>query len=159
MQITIAAIGRLKAGPERALLDRYVERATQVGRKLGFDIAVREFPESRAGNAATRKDEESARILDLLGPKATLIALDEGGRALDSRGFASTLAKWRDIGKENTILAIGGPDGHGPALIDRADVRLAFGPMTWPHQIVRLMLAEQIYRATTILSNHPYHRD
>ena len=159
MKITIAAVGRQKAGPERELAERYVERASAAGRKLGLGVAVREFPESRAGDAPTRKSQESTALLDALPERGILVALDEGGRALDSRAFAERIAKWRDDGVEALVLAIGGADGHGDKLIARADLRLAFGPMTWPHQLVRLMLAEQLYRAVTILAGHPYHRD
>jgi 23S rRNA (pseudouridine1915-N3)-methyltransferase len=88
-----------------------------------------------------------------------LIALDEGGKNLDSRTFAERIARWRDDGITELALAIGGADGHGPVLLAKANLRLAFGPMTWPHQLARLMLAEQLYRAVTILSGHPYHRD
>jgi len=159
MLITIAAVGKLKAGPERELFDRYVARATAAGRSLGLTFAIREFAESRAASAPARKDQEAASLLAMLTPGAALVALDEGGKNLDSRTFAERLARWRDDGAGEIVMAIGGPDGHGAALIEKSSLRLAFGPMTWPHQLARLLLAEQLYRAMTILSGHPYHRD
>ena len=159
MRITIAAIGRLKAGPERDLFERFVHRASAAGRRLGLTVELREFPESRAGTSALRKEQEAAAILAALPAGAILAALDERGRGLDSAGFAERLAKWRDGGAGSLVFALGGADGHGPALLARADLSLSFGPMTWPHQLARVMLAEQIYRATTILSGHPYHRE
>lgn len=159
MEMTIAAIGRMKAGPERELAGRYVDRVNKTGRRLGLSLAVREFPESRAASAATRKDQEAAVLLAALPPGAVLVALDETGRNLDSRTFAGQLARWRDDGIHELVFAIGGADGLAPALLATATLRLALGTMTWPHQMIRLMLAEQAYRAVTILSGHPYHRD
>ncbi len=158
MLITLAAVGRLKAGPERLLVDRYLERAGQTGRALGLSVAVRELPESRAGRAEERMAQEAAALVALMPEGARLIALDERGETMGSEAFATRIGSWRDAGLRDLVFAIGGADGHGEALRQRADQRLAFGAMTWPHQIVRLLLAEQIYRATTILSGHPYHR-
>ncbi len=159
MQITIAAIGRMKAGPERELADRYIDRVNKAGRRLGLALAVREIPESRAGSAATRKLQEAAALIAALPAGAVLVALDETGKALDSRRFAGEIAKWRDDGVADVVFAIGGADGFGAEVLKTAALRLAFGAMTWPHQLVRLMLAEQLYRTVTILSGHPYHRD
>ena len=158
MLISIAAVGRLKAGPERELLARYMTRATAAGKSLGLTFATREFPESRAANASQRKAEEAAALLASLPPGGTLVALDEGGKSLDSDSLARRIAGWRDGGAPAVAFAVGGPDGHGAAVIEAATLRLAFGAMTWPHQLVRVMLAEQLYRAVTILSGHPYHR-
>jgi 23S rRNA (pseudouridine1915-N3)-methyltransferase len=159
MLITIAAVGKLKAGPEQELFDRYVTRATAAGRGIGLAFTSREFVESRAAAAPARKDQEAEALLGTVASGATLVALDEGGKNLDSRAFAERIARWRDDGSPGLVLALGGPDGHGPALLAKSNLRLAFGPMTWPHQLARLMLAEQLYRAVTILSGHPYHRD
>lgn len=159
MKITVIAVGRLKAGPERELLDRYRERAVRAGRQLGLGLEIREVAESSARNPATRKDEEAVLIAAATPPGATSVVLDERGKALDSRSFSDRLAAWRDGGVRDLAVVIGGADGLGDALLERADLRLAFGAMTWPHQIVRILLAEQIYRAVTILSGHPYHRD
>ncbi|NLH81840.1 MAG: 23S rRNA (pseudouridine(1915)-N(3))-methyltransferase RlmH [Phyllobacteriaceae bacterium] len=159
MRITIAAVGRMKAGPERELLDRYVDRAGKQGRPLGITrVEVREIPESRAGRAEDRKVEEAAALLAGLSDTTRLIALDEHGRTLGSRAFADDVAACLAGGRDLAIL-IGCADGHGAAVLDRADLRLAFGAMTWPHQIVRVLAAEQVYRAATILAGHPYHRD
>ncbi len=156
MLITIAAVGKLKAGPERELYDRYVGRAGSAGRSLGLTFNTREFTESRAGSPDARKHQEAESLLAVGG---VTVALDENGKTLDSRAFAERLAKWRDDGTGGITFALGGPDGHGPALLQKSALRLAFGPMTWPHQLARIMLAEQLYRAVTILSGHPYHRD
>jgi 23S rRNA (pseudouridine1915-N3)-methyltransferase len=159
MLITIAAVGKMKAGPERALYDRYIERTTGAGRSLALTIATREFVESRYAAPTARKDQEAEMLLGAASAGHLLVALDEGGKNLDSRALADRIAKWRDDGTPGLVFAIGGADGHGPALLQRSSLRLAFGPMTWPHQLARIMLAEQIYRAVTILSGHPYHRD
>jgi 23S rRNA (pseudouridine1915-N3)-methyltransferase len=159
VKVTVVAVGRLKAGPERALLERYHDRAIKAGRGLGLAFDIRELAESGARNPAARKDEEAAALLAALPAGATLVALDERGKALDSRGFADRIAAWRVSGVRDLVVAIGGADGLGDAVLAKADLRLAFGAMTWPHQLVRIMLAEQLYRSVTILSGHPYHRD
>lgn len=158
MKITIAAVGRLKAGPERALFDRYVERAERAGRSLGFTFERREFPESNARQADARKDGEAEALMAGLSTGALVVALDERGRSLDSETFAARLSAWRDAGTRDVAFLIGGADGLAGSALDRADLKLGFGAMTWPHQIARIMLAEQLYRAVTILSGHPYHR-
>jgi 23S rRNA (pseudouridine1915-N3)-methyltransferase len=159
LRILIAAVGKLKSGPERDLCDRYVERAQKAGRALGLTrIDVREWPEGRATRSDDRKADEADLIASELPPTCRLILLDEHGDNLTSTEFADLIAGQRDAGLSDLVFAIGGPDGHGPALGRRADRKLAFGAMTWPHQIVRVLLAEQIYRAATILSGHPYHR-
>lgn len=159
MLITVAAIGRLKDGPERELCERYLSRASAAGRALGLTFATRELAESRATSPAARKTQEATALLDALPAGAAVIALDEGGRSVDSRALAERVAHWRDDGIGTLAFVIGGPDGHGQALLDRAALRLAFGAMTWPHQLVRIMVFEQLYRTVTILSGHPYHRD
>jgi 23S rRNA (pseudouridine1915-N3)-methyltransferase len=159
VKVTVVAVGRLKAGPERELLDRYRDRAARAGKQLGLTFDLREIAEGSARSADSRKDEEAAPIVAAVPVGAILIALDERGKPIDSRGFADRIAAWRDAGTKDLAIAIGGADGLGPAVLDMADLRLAFGAMTWPHQIVRILLAEQLYRAVTILSGHPYHRD
>jgi len=159
MRLTIAAIGRLKAGPERELANRYIDRVAKAGKPLGLTLAVREFAESRGATAELRKDQEAGLILGAVADDAALVALDEKGKAIDSRGFAALIGDKRDRGTGELVFAIGGADGLGPAVSARASARIAFGALTWPHQIVRILLAEQIYRAVTILSGHPYHRD
>src|SRR4051812_35568911 len=159
MRVVVVAVGRLKQGPERELAGRYRERFEEIGRKLGFrGLEIQEIPESRARHAATRIAEETAAILAKIPEKSVLSVLDERGHSIDSAAFAGHLARWRDQGIENTIFAIGGADGLSPDLRAKAVLRLAFGAATWPHQMVRVMLLEQIYRAGTILAGHPYHR-
>jgi len=158
MKVTIAAVGRLKRGPERDIAERLLARATAAGRNAGFSFAVREIGESRAESQTVRQDQEAAGLLAMRPDLAKLVALDEHGTAIDSRAFADKLAEWRDNSVSDVIFAIGGADGHGKALLTQCDVTLSFGKMTWPHQLVRLMLAEQLYRAITILLGHPYHR-
>jgi len=159
MRLVVVAIGRLKQGPERELAERYRERFDEIGRKLGFrGLEVHEIPESRARDAAARISEEAAAIAALIPERSVLVALDERGNNVDSATFARHLGRWRDDGSGNTIFTIGGPDGLSPDLQRRAKLRIAFGSATWPHQMVRVMLLEQIYRAATILAGHPYHR-
>ena len=159
MRLVVVAIGRLKQGPERELADRYRERFDDIGRKLGFrGLELHEISESRARDAATRRAEEAAAISALLPDKYVLVALDERGDNIDSAAFARLLGRWRDEQVANGVFAIGGADGLSPELRRKAQLRMAFGAATWPHQMVRVMLLEQIYRAATILSGHPYHR-
>jgi 23S rRNA (pseudouridine1915-N3)-methyltransferase len=159
MRISVFAVGRLKTGPERELAERYFDRFAKTGPAIGLELGkITEINESRAGNPGTRKREEGASLEKLLADGAQLIILDERGKALDSPAFADLLGGLRDQGRRDVIIAIGGPDGHDPAMAQRADAMLSFGKMTWPHQMVRVMLAEQLYRCVTILSGHPYHR-
>jgi 23S rRNA (pseudouridine1915-N3)-methyltransferase len=159
MRISLFAVGRLKNGPERELAERYIDRFAKAGPAIGLELGkLIEINESRATNAETRKREEAAHLEKLLADGAMLILLDERGRALDSPAFADLVGGMRDAGKRDLIMAIGGPDGLDPALGSHAAHMLSFGKMTWPHQMVRVMLAEQLYRAVTILSGHPYHR-
>ena len=159
MRLIVISIGRLKQGPERELAERYRERFDDIGRKLGFrGLEIAEIPESRARDAATRMAEEAAAISAAIPAKSTLVALDERGDNVDSAAFASHLGRWRDQQVANTIFIIGGADGLSPDLRRMAQLRMAFGSATWPHQMVRIMLLEQIYRAGTILAGHPYHR-
>ena len=159
MRLVIIAIGRLKQGPERELAERYRERFDGLGRKLGFrGIEIREIPESRARDAAGRTAEEAAAISAQIPEKSVVVTLDERGDSVDSAGFARHLGRWRDQSVANNVFLIGGADGLSPDLRRKAKLKLAFGTATWPHQMVRVMLLEQIYRAATILAGHPYHR-
>jgi 23S rRNA (pseudouridine1915-N3)-methyltransferase len=159
MRLVVISIGRLKQGPERELAERYRERFDDMGRKLGFrSLEIHEVPESRARDAATRIAEEATAISTAIPEKSVLVALDERGDNIDSAALARHLGRWRDDQAANAIFAIGGADGLSPDLRRKAKLRLAFGSATWPHQMVRVMLLEQIYRAATILAGHPYHR-
>lgn len=159
VRLVLFAVGRLKAGAERDLVARYLDRAVAVARTVGLTgVESREIDESRARSADLRKAEETRAIMALLPGGCRLCVLDERGSAMNSLAFAQDIGKARDGGVPQFALVIGGPDGVGPALRDRADLVLAFGAMTWPHQLVRVMAAEQIYRVVTILGGHPYHR-
>lgn len=157
--MTLLAVGRLKAGPERELFSRYVERAQVLARPVGLSgVVAREIDESRARSAADRKRDEAAALRAALPARARLIALDERGRSVTSTAFAEDLGRARDEGATDFALVIGGPDGLDDTLRQSADRVIAYGAATFPHQIVRVLAAEQIYRALTILAGHPYHR-
>jgi 23S rRNA (pseudouridine1915-N3)-methyltransferase len=159
MRLIVVAIGRLKQGPERELGERYRERFDDIGRRQGFrGLDIHEILESRARDAAARIAEEGAAIAAFIPDGAVVIALDERGEAIDSASFARHLGRWRDESVGHAVFLIGGADGLSPELRRRAKLAIAFGKATWPHQMVRVMLLEQIYRAATILSGHPYHR-
>jgi len=159
MRLIVAAIGRLKAGPERELAERYRDRVAKAGRAVGLrDIEVVEIRESRVEDVGRRVLEESIALANIIPERAVIVALDEGGETLDSGAFTGVLRNWRDAGRPATMFCIGGADGLGAEVKQRADLTLAFGAATWPHQLVRIMLLEQLYRAVTILAGHPYHR-
>jgi 23S rRNA (pseudouridine1915-N3)-methyltransferase len=159
MRLLIISIGRLKQGPERELVERYRERFNDIGRKLGFrGLDIHEIPESRARDAPARMAEEAAAISAVASGNSVLVALDEHGENIDSVDFARHLGRWRDQQIGTTIFVIGGADGLSPELRSKAKLVIAFGSATWPHQMVRVMLLEQVYRAATILAGHPYHR-
>jgi 23S rRNA (pseudouridine1915-N3)-methyltransferase len=158
MRLVVAAIGRLK-GPETELCERYRKRAAQTGRALGLrDVEIVEVRESRAAEADKRKLEESIALANVIPPGAVRVLLDPQGENLDSEALAGRFGEWRSDNRPAAVFIIGGPDGLAESLSGQADLRLAFGAATWPHQLVRVMLLEQLYRATTILSGHPYHR-
>ncbi|HRO01471.1 23S rRNA (pseudouridine(1915)-N(3))-methyltransferase RlmH [Nitrobacter sp.] len=158
MRLVVIAVGRLKHGPERELAERYRGRFEDIGRKLGFrGLDVHEVAESRARDAGQRIREEAAAIL-ALAPGEMMVALDETGKSIGSAAFAEQIGRWRDESVADAVFIIGGADGLSPELRRRARLSVAFGAATWPHQMVRVMLLEQIYRAATILAGHPYHR-
>jgi 23S rRNA (pseudouridine1915-N3)-methyltransferase len=158
MRVSIRAIGRLKTSPEQALALDYLNRAEKLGRRAGIPtVSLTELPESRAGTLPLRQREEADRLLAAVPAGAVLIALDERGEEMTSLQFAADLRRLLDGGSKHLAFLIGGADGHAPELQARARL-LSLGRMTWPHALVRLMLAEQIYRSVTILINHPYHR-
>jgi 23S rRNA (pseudouridine1915-N3)-methyltransferase len=155
MRLYLVAVGRLRAGPERALVDDYLARAGRTGRPLGLGpVAEVEVEDRKGGGMAA----EAAAIARALPAGAALCVLDERGEAMTSPDFAARLAAWRDAGRGDAALVIGGADGLDPALRARAEAALSFGRMVWPHMLVRVMAAEQLYRATTILAGSPYHR-
>jgi 23S rRNA (pseudouridine1915-N3)-methyltransferase len=159
VRLSILAVGRLKSGPERELAEDYLTRIRGTGRKAGIsELSISEFAESQAATAAARMAEEARLLWAGLPPKAHTIALDERGKTLSSAEFAGHLARHLSQGTPAIAFLIGGPDGHDAETRARAGLTLSFGPMTWPHRLVRVMLLEQIYRAVTIIVNHPYHR-
>jgi 23S rRNA (pseudouridine1915-N3)-methyltransferase len=160
MRIMVAAVGRLKLGPDRELAERYRDRAMKAGRPLGLQGPdVIEVKESRAREAERRMTEEAIAIAGTLPDGAVKVALDSRGQNASSDVFAQRIRVWRDAGSEAAGFIIGGADGLAAGLLDDADMIIAYGSATWPHQLVRIMLMEQLYRVTTILSGHPYHRD
>jgi 23S rRNA (pseudouridine1915-N3)-methyltransferase len=159
MKLHILAVGRLKAGPELALFDDYLKRAHGLGRSCGVtEIGSRDFAESKLPDAKTRMAAEAALLARAMPDPCFRVVLDERGRALSSDDFAICLKRHLDQGTASVVFLIGGPDGHAPETRQKAGLILSFGPMTWPHRLARVMLAEQIYRAVTILVKHPYHR-
>ena len=159
MRIHVGAIGRLKKSPEHVLAAEYFDRIAKTGRSAGINaIDVKEYPESQASSSDLRKSDEAERLLAGCPPQSTLIVLDEHGENLSSKQLAREIGRWRDGGVQNLAFLIGGPDGHDGQLLAKAAKKISFGAATWPHRLVRIMLAEQIYRAVTILLNHPYHR-
>ncbi len=148
-------MGRIRSGPERDLIDRYVDRFDRTGRPLSLGPLAEIEVETRklSGTAA-----EAEALLRQVPEGALLVALDERGRALSSTGLAEQLGRWRDAGRGEVAFVIGAAEGLDPGLRQRADLSLSFGPMVWPHFLVRAMLAEQLYRAASILAGSPYHR-
>jgi 23S rRNA (pseudouridine1915-N3)-methyltransferase len=155
MRVHLCAVGRLRAGPEREMVDDYLARFEKAGRPLGLGPAREHQVEDKRGGGMAAE----AGLLTRAVPKGALVAvLDERGKTLSSPQFAARLAEWRDAGRQDVALIIGGADGIAPDLRRRADFRLSLGAMVWPHMLVRVMLAEQLYRAAAILAGSPYHR-
>ena len=155
MRIHICAVGRLRTGPERELIDDYLTRFGRTGRPLGLGPAAVHETDERKGGGMTA---EAALLERSIPNRALVVALDERGKLLTSPQFADHLARWRDDGRGDVAFVIGGADGIAPDLRDRADFRLSLGHMVWPHMLARVMLAEQLYRAASILAGLPYHR-
>jgi 23S rRNA (pseudouridine1915-N3)-methyltransferase len=158
VRLGIVAVGRLKSGPERDLVERYRLRIEGIGRGLGFSgLELVEVPESRARREDDRRAEEAAALLDRT-RGAAVLAFDERGKSPPSQVLAERIKTWRDDGRPALACVIGGPDGLDARVRERADLVVSFGALTLPHQIVRVLVAEQLYRALTIISGHPYHR-
>ena len=159
MKLHVAAVGKLKSSPEKELANGYFSRVGQIGRSAGIaSLTVTEHAESQAKTAELRKADEAARLLGACPATSVIIVLDERGRNLSSEEFAAEIRRRLESGASDLAFLVGGPDGHSSAVQARASLTLAFGKLTWPHRLARIMLAEQIYRAVTILVNHPYHR-
>ena len=155
MRLHVCAVGRLRAGPERALFDDYAGRLEKLGRGLGLGSLSQHEVEDRKGGGMAA---EAALLERAIPDGAAVVALDERGQVISSPDFAASLARFRDDGRADLAFLIGGADGLDPGLRGRADMVLSLGAMVWPHMLVRVMLAEQVYRAATILAGTPYHR-
>lgn len=159
MRLLIAAVGKLKQGPERDLFAHYRGRAEAAGRSLHLSpLGIIEVAESKAATASARKAAEAEALLAKIPSTHRIIALDRQGEALSSEAFAALLAKLRDGGVEGVAFLIGGADGLSPDVSAKAAKAISLGAITLPHGLARIVLAEQIYRAATILAGHPYHR-
>jgi 23S rRNA (pseudouridine1915-N3)-methyltransferase len=159
MRLALVCVGKLKAGPERLLFDRYLKRLSDGARGAGLaGVEVREIGESRARRPDERRAEEGTAILSAVPKGGALVLLDGRGQPLTSEGWAADICKARDASRPAYAVAIGGAEGLDPSLGAAAHLIVSFGSMTWPHQLVRVMAGEQLYRAITILSGHPYHR-
>lgn len=154
MKLKIAAVGRLRSGPEADLVSDYLDRFDKTGRVLGLGPVTLQEVEAKKGGMAA----EAALLEKAVSGSNPVCILDERGKTLSSPAFADLLAKWRDEGRGEVAFVIGGADGIDPSLRAKADFSLSFGQMVWPHMLVRVMLAEQLYRAASILAGSPYHR-
>lgn len=159
MRLHIFAVGRLKAGPEQTLYETYRDRINALARRVALGpLELSEIAESRAREPAQRKADESGRLLKAAGSCDAKLVLDGGGRAMTSEAFARWLAGRRDGGVSVLAILIGGADGHGAPALEQADLTLSLGQMTLPHGLARVVLSEQLYRASTLIAGHPYHR-
>ncbi len=152
MNIEIIAVGRLKKGPELDLIETYLKRCP-------WQVKITEVEEKRPIKGAERMAREADLILAAIPTGATVIALDEHGKEMRSTALANKIRSWQDQGVSSLVFLIGGADGYDAKIKERANQLISFGQMTWPHMMVRAMLAEQLYRASTILQGHPYHKD
>lgn len=153
MKITIAAIGKIKPSPERELCDKFIKQ-------LPWPVSVIELDAKASLPIVQRKQEEARLLLAALAKAAPdkIIALDEQGASHASASFATMIQEWQNRGASHLAFVLGGQDGHDQSLLDKAHATMALGPMTWPHMLARALLLEQIYRAHSLLTNHPYHR-
>ncbi|MEL6363411.1 MAG: 23S rRNA (pseudouridine(1915)-N(3))-methyltransferase RlmH [Pseudomonadota bacterium] len=158
MKLVVLAVGRLKSGPEADLVERYAGRAAPLARRLGMSGPDLVEVEAKSKDPARRRDDEALKLAAAAPTGAKRVVLDERGDSLRTDDFASYLDRWAGSGAPATAFFIGGADGHGAQIVKDADLALSFGRAVWPHMLVRAMLAEQIYRALSILAGHPYHR-
>jgi 23S rRNA (pseudouridine1915-N3)-methyltransferase len=159
MRLHILAVGNARGQVEAPLVDEFVGRAQNMGRRMGFTaVTVTEVGVSKARETEKRMAEEAERLAARVPDGAHVICLDAKGKGMTSEDFAEMLGAMRDAGTKDFVFVIGGPDGLGTLPKIKSGRSLAFGPQTWPHMLVRAMLAEQVYRAITILAGHPYHR-
>jgi len=159
MKLFIGCVGRLKNGPEKILFNGYFDRCRKAGPKIGLGpLQLIEIVEAKNSQRPQRLRLEAAGLAKMPIQNSPRIVLDEQGRHLSSTEFSDQLKNWRDAGVRQASFLIGGPDGLDRSIIDNADLVLSLGPMTWPHMIARILLAEQLYRSISLLSGHPYHR-
>lgn len=159
MRLLILCVGQARGTSEGALTEEYVGRAVHLGRRLGLaEVAVEEVPVSKIRETPKRMQDEAERLVARMPEGAQVVLLDAKGKGMTSEDFAEMIGALRDAGTKHLVFVIGGPDGLGTLPKIRAGRSLAFGPQTWPHLLVRAMLAEQVYRALSILAGHPYHR-
>ncbi len=152
MELLVVAVGRSRDAPIDTLFADYV-------RRCAWPIRLVEVQPRSSVAPGRRKEVEAGLLREAIPPGAAVVALDEHGQDRSSADFAHLLGRWRDDGRRTTAFLVGGPDGLAPGIRAAADAQIAFGRLTWPHRLVRVMLAEQLYRATTILAGHPYHRE
>ncbi len=151
MKVVIAAIGRMKQGPERSLMESYLSR-------LPWSVDIHEIETKVKGSQRRSIQDEAEKLISAIPKDSKIVCLDSTGKALTSEGFANQIREWGDDGVPSMAVLIGGPDGLSQQILSRADLKLSFGTVTWPHMLARIMLVEQLYRAHCILTNHPYHR-
>lgn len=156
MKLIIRAAGLIKSGPERDMLDDYLRRARGLSRNFGITTIDESAIDLRG---AKSRSDETQSILSIAGPNSVVVIMDERGKSLTSRQIAAQIMRWREAGHSEVIFAIGGADGFEPSALPAAHVNWRFGQQVWPHKLLRVMLAEQIYRALSILAKTPYHRD
>jgi 23S rRNA (pseudouridine1915-N3)-methyltransferase len=160
MRLHMLAVGNARGTNEAPLVEDFIGRAQNMGRRMGFTaVTVTEVPVSKVRETKKRMDEEAERLAARVPEGAHIVLLDAKGKGMTSTDFAEMLGALRDAGTKDFVFIIGGPDGLGALSKIKSGRSLAFGPQTWPHLLVRAMLAEQIYRAMTILAGHPYHRE
>ena len=155
MRLTLCVVGRLRNGPEKDLFSDYIDRFEKTGRGMGLGpVEVVEVEDRKGGGMQA----EAELLLRAIPKGAILLAMDERGKTMTSPQFARQIAKWRDDGAQSLAIVIGAADGLSPELREQADMSLSFGKMVWPHMLARVMLADQLYRAASILGGSPYHR-
>ncbi len=159
MRVSLSTVGHMKNGPERELVDRYADRFLKIAPSIGLEFrGITQTSESKARDTETRKREEAKALLPENDTPSRILAFDERGKPVSSEEFAALIGKWRDEGARALSLIIGGADGLHENIREKADRIVSFGAMTMPHQLVRVAVCEQLYRAATILCGHPYHR-
>lgn len=159
MKLVLASVGKLKSGPERELFDHYTARVGGIGKSVALGpMSEVSVSESRKGGASERKADEAGALIARIPENSAIVAFDENGKTLTSDAFARLIGNIRDSGASYLALVLGGPDGHGAALLERAQHVVSLGAITLPHGLARVIVAEQLYRAATILAGHPYHR-